>query len=118
MAILPANAVDIGAVPGVEKTPARPVAARPATEVKAPADTGREAVSREELMKAADAMNGFMQAINTDIKFSIHEKTKQIIVQVIDAKDQTVLKEFPPHELLDTIAAIRDYVGVLLDKKA
>ena len=37
--------------------------------------------------------------------------------QVVDAKDQRVIKEFLPHELLDTLAAISDYVGILLDKK-
>ncbi|MPN54839.1 hypothetical protein SDC9_202516 [bioreactor metagenome] len=59
-----------------------------------------------------------MEMINSDIQFQLHEKTKQLIVQVVDMRDGKVLKEFPPHELLDTMAKIQEYVGLLLDKKA
>jgi len=48
----------------------------------------------------------------------VYDKTQQLIVHVVDLKTRRVLKEFPPHQLLDTIAAIRQYLGVLLDKKA
>ena len=59
----------------------------------------------------------FMKSMNTDINFSIHEKTGRLMVQVKDSKG-TVVKEFPSHELLDTIAAISDSIGALLDRKA
>ncbi|HBV86025.1 MAG TPA: flagellar biosynthesis protein FlaG [Desulfosporosinus sp.] len=72
---------------------------------------------RDEISQITDGLNKFMATINTDLKFEIHEKTNRIIVQVVDSKDQRVIKEFPPHELLDTLAAISDYIGVLLDKK-
>ncbi|HWQ89284.1 MAG TPA: flagellar protein FlaG [Desulfitobacteriaceae bacterium] len=62
-------------------------------------------------------MNKFMQLLDADLKFVLHEGTKQLMVQVVDTREQKVLKEFPPHELLDTMAKIRDYVGLLLDKK-
>jgi flagellar protein FlaG len=62
-------------------------------------------------------MNKFLQLLDADLQFILHEGTKQLMVQVVDTKDQKVLKEFPPHELLDTMAKIRDYVGLLLDKK-
>lgn len=69
-----------------------------------------EAISQE--------MNKFMELLNADIRFTIHEKTGKLMVQVVDIKKDKVLKEFPPHEMLDTMAKIRDYVGLLLDKKA
>lgn len=75
-------------------------------------------LSRDEAEKVTDKMNNLMQLINTDLQFSLHEKTKRLIVQMVDKRDGTVLKEFPPHELLDTIANIQEYVGLLLDKKA
>lgn len=73
---------------------------------------------RKDLDKLTEEMNHFMEAINTNIQFKLHEKTHQLFVQVIDQRDHKVLKEFPPHQLLDTIAAIRDRIGVLLDEKA
>lgn len=75
-------------------------------------------LSRDEAEQVTDKMNKLMQLINTDLQFSVHEKTQRLIVQMVDKRDGTVLKEFPPHELLDTIANIQEYVGLLLDKKA
>lgn len=77
----------------------------------------QKSLSKEEMAKTTSEMTKFMELINSDIQFQLHEKTKQLIVQVVDTRDGTVLKEFPPHELLDTMAKIREYVGFLLDKK-
>ena len=75
-------------------------------------------LTKEDLETVAADLSDFMQSLNTDIEFSIHEKSGRMMVKVVDTKTQDVLKEFPPEELLDTIGAIRDYVGALLDKKA
>lgn len=78
----------------------------------------KKALTKEELSHITYEMNKFLQLINTNIQFVLHDKTKQIIVQVVDTRDNRVLKEFPPHEMLDTLAKISDYIGLLLDKKA
>lgn len=75
-------------------------------------------ISKRELSELTYEMNKFLEMANSDIQFSVHEKTNRLIVRVVDTRDNKVLKEFPPHEMLDTIAKIRDYVGLLLDKKA
>lgn len=79
---------------------------------------GQLQLSKEDAKNITEEMNKFFQMINADLQFALHDKTKTLMVQVVDAKENKVLKEFPSHELLDTIARIRDYVGVLLDKKA
>ena len=79
---------------------------------------GRVSLTKEDLETVASDLSDFMQSLNTDIEFSIHEKSGRMMVKVVDTKTHDVLKEFPPEELLDTIGAIRDYVGALLDKKA
>lgn len=71
----------------------------------------------EKVTQMTYAMNKFVQAMDADIQFKIHEGTNQLMVQVIDQANNKVLKEFPSSEFLDTMAAIRDYVGILLDKK-
>lgn len=75
-------------------------------------------LNNEDLTKITNEMSKFMQLINSDIQFQLHEETKQLFVQVVDVRNKKVLKEFPSHEWLDTIANIREYVGLLLDKKA
>lgn len=71
----------------------------------------------QEVTEMTEAMNKFVQAMNSNIRFTIHEKSHDLMVQVIDPSTNTVLKEFPSSEFLDTMAAIRDYVGILLDKR-
>ena len=71
----------------------------------------------EEMRQTVDALNGFLKANESHIQFALHEKMKQLMVQVIDDRTQEVIKTFPPKELLDLAAKIRELVGALLDKK-
>lgn len=73
--------------------------------------------SENELAKVTDEINNFMESMNTDIQFVLHTKTNELMVQVQEGKNRKVLKEFPAHELLDAVARMREYVGLLLDKK-
>ena len=75
-------------------------------------------LSREDAEHITREMNKFFQLIDANLQFAMHEKTKQLMVQVVDTKENKVLREFPSHELLDTMANIREYVGIMLDKKA
>lgn len=75
-------------------------------------------IKKEDLENMTVQMNKFMELLNADLKFYVHERTKILAVQVVSTKDDRVLKEFPPKEFLDTIANIREYVGLILDKKA
>lgn len=74
--------------------------------------------TNEELLPITKELNKFMTYLNADIQFSLHEKTKQLMVKVVDIKEQKVLREFPPEDFLDMVANIREYIGILLDKKA
>jgi flagellar protein FlaG len=78
----------------------------------------KKPIDIQELAKMTEVMNKFVKAMETNIQFKIHKETNQLIVQVVDQANHKVLKEFPLSDFLDTIAAIRDYVGILLDKKA
>lgn len=78
---------------------------------------GKEELTNEEIGALTAHLNKFMKDINSDLHFELHEETKRMIVRFIDPKDGQVIKEFPPRELLDTLAAINDYIGFLLDKK-
>lgn len=82
------------------------------------ATKGKKSLSKAELLQVNEELNHFMGIINSDIQFAIHERSKQLMVQVVDTKDNRVLKEFPSHEMLDVMANIREYIGALLDKKA
>lgn len=80
-------------------------------------DTNGNKLNPEDIDQITESLNKFMKTINADLHFAIHDETQRLMVQVVDTKDQRVIKEFPAHELLNTLAAISDYVGILLDKK-
>lgn len=69
------------------------------------------------ITQMTEGMNKFAETVEANIQFTVHQKTNELMVQVVDQTTNRVLKEFPSHEFLDTIAAIRSYVGILLDKK-
>ena len=75
-------------------------------------------IDKKDLTPVTEAMNKFMEIMNANLEFSVHEKTHRLMVRLVDVKTNTILKEFPPHEFLDTIAKIQAYVGAILDKKA
>jgi len=74
--------------------------------------------SESDLADVTEELNNFMESMNTNIKFTLHTRTNELMVQVEDNKTHRILKECPAHELLDMVARMRDYVGGLLDKKA
>ena len=89
------------------------VAATPVSSAKATT----KPVTVHELKKMTAAMNQFVGSMDTNIRFKFHEKTKELMVQVVDQANNKVLKEIPSKEFLDTITTIRSVVGMMLDKK-
>lgn len=83
----------------------------------------------EELSKAEDIidigqvnssverMNKAMTALNTTLHFAIHEETNRLMVQLVDSKENKVIKEYPSREFLDLIAKIKNMIGIFLDTK-
>ncbi|MBF0545316.1 MAG: flagellar protein FlaG [Candidatus Riflebacteria bacterium] len=72
----------------------------------------------EKLNRAIDTANQTADAFDRTIKFQLHEKTKEYVISVIDTKTDKVIREIPPKEFLDMVAKMRDYIGMVFDKKA
>ena len=45
-------------------------------------------------------------------------KTQRIMVKVINIDTDEVIKELPPEDVLDTVARIREMIGLLIDERA
>ncbi|OPX92018.1 MAG: flagellar protein FlaG [Pelotomaculum sp. PtaB.Bin104] len=78
-------------------------------------DMNEKAVQKSTLQDSVNKINKVLDLLNTNIQFSLYEDTKTLMVQVVDIKDKRVIKEYPPREFLDTMAKIREYIGILLD---
>lgn len=112
-----ANAQAGGSTGNVQPETIQAVAAENRTNYS-PTDKSLKNLTQDEMDSLTQKMTKLMELINSNIHFKLHEGTDRMMVQVIDTRDGTVLKEFPPQELLDTLGKIKEYVGILLDKKA
>lgn len=78
---------------------------------------GERKCSEEEIIGAIESANEKFVAYDRRFEFSIHEKTKQIMVKVIDVTTDEVIREIPPEKILDMVAYIWESVGLIVDKK-
>lgn len=78
----------------------------------------KEEPDRVEVESAVESINNAVEHINRALRFSIHEDTQRMMVRVVDVVTQEVIKELPPEEVLDTVARIREMIGLLIDERA
>lgn len=52
-----------------------------------------------------------------NFEYSIHEKTKEIMVKVIDRDTKEVIREIPPEKILDLVAKMWEMAGILVDER-
>lgn len=73
-------------------------------------------IARPELDRAVEKLNKASEAFSRELRFSIHEKTKQVVVRVVDSKGE-VIREIPPEKVLDAFIMMQEALGLLLDEK-
>jgi flagellar protein FlaG len=72
----------------------------------------------KQFIEMIEKSNNDFKMTNSSLQFSIHEKTKQILVKIIDNNTKEVIKEIPPEKILDMVAAMLERTGLFVDKKA
>ena len=70
------------------------------------------------ILNAIEEINKKLQGMDRELERSIHEKTNQMIIKVIDVNTKEVLKEFPPEKIIDMIVAMCEQAGIFVDEKA
>jgi flagellar protein FlaG len=88
------------------------------TEVKEPPSNEKIAnPSKEDLEGLTKAMNEFLQPSHTSLKFTLHEDSKEYYVKIIDDKTKEIIREIPSKKMMDMYAAMREFIGLIFDKK-
>jgi flagellar protein FlaG len=77
----------------------------------------QQTLSKEKTEKVVKSMNDFLKASNTQLVFKFHDELKEYYVAIVDENTNQVVKEIPPKKLLDIYAAMKEYLGILVDKK-
>ncbi len=74
-------------------------------------------LSVDKAKQMTESMNNFLESANTQLRFKLHEKLNQYYVAIVDTKTDEVVKEIPSKKLMDIHAAMREFVGLLVDRK-
>jgi flagellar protein FlaG len=80
-------------------------------------NTDRENVEQQ-VIKAIELANKSYVSKYTRLEFSIHEKTKEIMVKVFDRATDEIIREIPPEKILDLVAYMWEAAGIIVDDKA
>lgn len=71
----------------------------------------------EKAKKMTESINRFMETTNTNLRFQYHEELKEYYVTIVDSKTNELVKEIPSKKLMDIYAAMRDFLGLMVDHK-
>jgi len=71
---------------------------------------------QQKLEEAVEQTNKTMETYGTELRFSIHEESGEIMVKVIDTRDNSVIREIPPERILDMVAYVKKMLGFIIDK--
>ncbi|WP_438435477.1 flagellar protein FlaG [Gorillibacterium sp. sgz500922] len=74
-------------------------------------------ISDQQLIRSIERAIKAMEGANTQLDFSIHQKTKQIMVKVLDKDTGKVIREIPPEKTLDFVAKMWEMAGILVDER-
>lgn len=74
-------------------------------------------VSQKTIIDSIEKANKKLIDAHTELQFSIHEKTKEIMVKIVNADTKEVIREIPPEEALDRFAKMLELSGLIVDKK-
>ena len=76
--------------------------------------TKEDVESLEHVVRGIDEL---VKKMARRLSFSIHDKTGEVKVQVINDETGDVIREIPPNELLNIAARLQETVGILFDKE-
>jgi flagellar protein FlaG len=74
-------------------------------------------ISRQEIENQAKALEKTFLAFNRRVELSVNETINQVIIKVVDAETDKVIKEIPAEEIQHLIARIKETIGLLVDEK-
>ena len=67
--------------------------------------------TREDIQRSAELLEQTFRLFNKRLAFSVNEEIGRVVVKVIDAQTDKVIKEIPPAEIQRLIARIKETIG-------
>lgn len=77
----------------------------------------KEALAKEDLEKVTLEANEALKLVNTQLVFRVHEGTGRPLIKLVESSTQEVIREIPPEKMLDVLAGIWEWAGLIVDRK-
>ncbi len=79
-------------------------------------DVINKAEKLEEISDSIEKSNRKLQLFDRKLEISVHEKTREVMIKVIDTATDQIIREIPPEKVLDIVASRKEIIGLLMDK--
>ena len=76
----------------------------------------KQAINQEALKKQVEELNQALDMMNVKREFVIDKDLNEVIVKIVDTKENKVVRQIPPEEVVKLAKNIREMVGLLFDK--
>lgn len=76
-----------------------------------------DASNIEMLSDSVQKMNQTAEAMDVQLRFSIHEETDRVIVTVVNRQSEEIIREIPPERVLNMVAQIQNMIGLFVDSR-
>lgn len=77
----------------------------------------REAFKKLDFSEIVEEASRALETINTELTFRVHKGTGRTLVQLIERETKRVVREIPPEKMLDIVAGIWEWAGLIIDRK-
>ncbi|GEM_PF-3292318 len=71
--------------------------------------------SPQQLEKATDELNTYVQSLQRDLHFSVNDDTGETIIRVVDSETQKTIRTIPSDEFIEASTQLSSSVGKLLN---
>ncbi len=75
-------------------------------------------VKPEQVKEAVDQIQKFTQTLTQNLKFSIDEDTGKMVIKIVDAQTQEVIRQMPSEEAIKIASALGKIQGLLFNGHA
>lgn len=69
------------------------------------------------LIDAIESANKKLVGARKELHISVHQRTKAIMVKVVDTQTNEIIREIPPEKTLDMFVKMLELAGIFVDEK-
>ncbi|WP_193726653.1 flagellar protein FlaG [Paenibacillus guangzhouensis] len=74
-------------------------------------------ISDAALQKALVKVNKALKGLDTRLEYKFHDKTGDMIVKIINADTNEIVREVPSEKIVDLIVKLQELSGLIIDEK-